>query len=175
MRPLLLLTTLTFILSCKTSTKKNDPDKWYKQMKDFILVESNLPADSSSIEYYVAGQKHKIKYYHKGFITTEKWYRESGEQVLEIHYSNDQQFELRKEIICESGQVSFEGVFYRKYSYGLSTWWNCDNQKESEGIRYRDNRIGVWKTFDKNGDSTLTDYKKYNLIDSLQLIKKFDD
>ncbi len=174
MRQFLFIVGLTLFISCNTDKKKFDSDQWYNKTKNFILTESNLPIDSTSTENYENGIMHKLKSFNKGHLTIEKWFRETGEQVLETHYSKDGDFELRREI-CTNGKVAFEGVFFQKNSYGLSTWWGCGKFKQDEGKRFRNSRIGVWKHWDEKGVVSETDYKMNNLIDSLRTIKDFND
>ncbi len=161
---------LTLLFSCNTHHEKFDSEKWYQRTKDFILTESNLPTDSTSIENYANGKTHKVIAFNNGHPTIEKWFRESGEQISETHYSCDGEFELRREI-CVDGQIAFEGIFYKKSAYGLSTWWGCGKIKEQEGIRFNEKKIGIWKSWDENGIVKETDYKNNDLIDSLETIK----
>ena len=160
--------------SCTQKPKPLNPYHWYWETKSFILSESNLHADSTSVEKYGDGKTHKIKSIYRGHPTIEKWYRETGEQVAQINYSRDGQFELRKEI-CKDGKPAFEGIFYKTEAYGPSTWWKCGKSKEEEGVRYKDRKIGVWKYWNNNGKVTETDYKNDNLIDSLLQIYGVDD
>ncbi|MGN6214112.1 hypothetical protein [Parafilimonas sp.] len=169
-----LLTILTvatiFLTSCKDTSHKFDPDTWYKETKQAILEQSNKAADSTHTENYDDGKPHKVKYFNRGMPTIEKWYRETGEQVVETHYSSDGKFELRREI-CPSGKVAFEGIFVNKNAYGLSTWWGCGEHKQEEGIRFNNEKVGQWKTWDSNGKESVSDYGGSELIDSLQTIK----
>ncbi|HEY4063627.1 MAG TPA: hypothetical protein VGM30_17085 [Puia sp.] len=165
---------ILFLYSCTQKPKHLDPSGWYERTKALILSQSNLPTDSTSTEKYEDGRNHKIKAFNNGHPTVEKWYRETGEQVVQKNYSRNGQFELREEI-CKDGKPGFEGIFYKGEAYGLSTWWRCGKSKEEEGIRYKDEKIGVWKNWDDNGKVTETDYKKSDLIDSLQLITRIDE
>lgn len=160
---------LVFICSCDTKNPKFDPDDWYKKTKEFILKESSLLPDSTETEYYDDGKPHKIRFFSNGIPIGEKWYRATGEQAVETNFSRDGQFELRKEI-CQDGKVAFEGVFYKKEPYGLSTWFGCGEFKQQQGIRFRDKKVGIWKSWDGNGKETNVDYKNNELIDSLKLI-----
>ena len=78
---------------------------------------------------------------------------------------------MRKEI-CIDGSLVFEGIFYKKKSVGLSIWWHCENHnKQQEGIRFGNEKIGTWKEWDENGVMTETIYDNKNLLDSLLSIK----
>lgn len=174
MRFLLLLITITIFFSCGTQPKTFDPDKWYKKTKELILKESNVSIDSIKTENYETGQRHKVKSFSGGRIAFERWYRESGEQVAQINYATNRDLEIRQEI-CQSGKIAFEGIFYKGNSYGLSTWWGCGKYKQDEGIRFNDKKIGIWKKYSENGDSTLTDYGNSNYVDSLNYIIHFEN
>lgn len=162
------------LFSCHSKKEKIDPDIWYSQTKDFILTESNLPTDSTATEYFADGNQQKVKLFNNGHPTVEKWYQVTGEQIAETKYSRDGQFELRKEI-CQNGQIAFEGIFYKTNPYGLSTWFGCTKIKQKEGIRFKDKKVGIWKSWNDKGEVTETDYKNIELIDSLQIIKNFDN
>ncbi len=163
--------TILFLFSCAQKPKHPDPYSWYDNTKAIILSESNLLTDSTSIEKYENGKTHKVKSFNQGHPTVEKWYRETGEQVVQTNYSRDGQFELRMEI-CKDGKPAFVGIFYKDEGYGPSTWWKCGKSKEEEGIRYKDRKIGVWKYWNDNGKMTETDNKDGNLIDSLPSITR---
>lgn len=166
---LTLLVVICF-LSCKDTKEKLDPDTWYKETKQAILKQSDKPADSTQTENYNDGKPHKVKYFSQGTPTVEKWYRETGEQVVETHYSSDGMFELRREI-CPTGKIAFEGIFFNKKAYGLLTWWRCEGNKTQEGIRFNGKKIGQWKNWDSNGQETVSDYGSSELIDSLRTIQ----
>jgi hypothetical protein len=165
---------VVLLYSCTQKPKPLNPDHWYYETKEFILSESNLPTDSTSIERYEDGKTHKVKSFNHRHSTIEKWYRETGEQVVQTNYSRDGLFELRKEI-CKDGKPGFEGIFYKGEGYGPSTWWRCGKSKEEEGVRFKDRKIGVWKYWDTSGKVTEADYKNENLFDSLQWIRGVDD
>jgi antitoxin component YwqK of YwqJK toxin-antitoxin module len=170
----ILLASLTITTICLTSCKDTghnfDPDTWYKETKQAILEQSDKPVDSTQTEKYDDGKPHKVKYFSRGTLTVEKWYRETGKQSAETRYSNDGLFELRREI-CSNSQTAFEGIFFKRNAYGLSTWWGCGEHKQKEGIRYKDQKVGQWKKWDSNGKETVYDYGSRELIDSLQAIK----
>jgi antitoxin component YwqK of YwqJK toxin-antitoxin module len=167
---------LIILLFCSCNQRPNpfNPNDWYQERKERILSESNLPTDSTSIERYENGKAHKVKSFNHGHPTVEKWYRETGEQVVQTNYSRDGLFELRREI-CKDGKPLFEGIFYKGQGYGPSTWWRCGRSKEEEGVRFKDLKIGVWKYWDTSGKVSEADYKNGNIIDSLQWIKDVGD
>jgi hypothetical protein len=162
---------LLLLSSCTLHPKPSDPEKWYRETKEIILSESSLPTDSTATEKYADGTIHKAKSYNHAHPTVEKWYRETGEQVVQTNFSRNGLFELRREI-CKDGKPGFEGIFFQGNAYGLSTWWRCGKSKEEEGIRYKDQKIGVWKTWDVGGKLSATDYGHVNLMDSLPWIRE---
>jgi antitoxin component YwqK of YwqJK toxin-antitoxin module len=160
-----------FLTSFSCTTKQNhfDTDKWYEQTKNKILEMCNITPDSTFKEYYDDGKVHVIKSFKNGHLISEKLFRGTGEQVTETNYSSDEAFQLRKEI-CEDGQISFEGIFYKGEAYGLSRWWRCDQSKIEEGVRFRSDKIGIWKKWNKDGQVTESNYRHENFLDSLRLI-----
>jgi hypothetical protein len=168
-RLILFFAASTLLFSCQTKPEKFDADNWYSQTKDFIIKDSNLPADSTSTEDEIGWRKEIA--YKGGRPIRIKWFHPSGEPGDETYFSRDGQFELRSKI-CKNGQLEFEGIFYRGDPYGLSTWWLCDTKtKQEEGVRFRNKRVGIWKTWIDEGEPLITDYKNAELIDSLQFIK----
>jgi hypothetical protein len=166
---------ILFLASCTQKPKPFDPNHWYWDTKALILSESNLPSDSTVTEKYDDGKTHKVRSFNHGHPTVEKWYRETGEQVVQTNFSRDGLFELRKEI-CEDGKPGFEGIFFKDRAYGLSTWWKCGKSiKEEEGLRYKDQKIGIWKYWDSSGKVTEMDYKNGDLLDSLPQIRGIDE
>lgn len=157
--------------SCTQARKSVDPYVWYRETKAQILTESNLPTDSTAIEKYENGKTHKLKSFHQGHPTVEKWYRENGDQVVQTSFSRSGQLELRMEL-CSDGKPGFEGIFFKDHGYGPSTWWRCGKSKEEEGVRYNDKNIGIWKNWDTAGNQTETNYGHAEVIDSLQWIKE---
>jgi antitoxin component YwqK of YwqJK toxin-antitoxin module len=152
------------VCSCKQKHKK--PTEWYNETKAEILKESQLKADSVSNDTD-RGLISK-RYYHKGH----EFMRKYGKMPpgAEIRYSLDGTFEFRKEI-CGNGTQGFEGIVYKGQFYGLSTWWHCNGKLEEQGIRYRDNRIGIWHWYDTIGKEIKTeDEGRMDLIDSLPQI-----
>ena len=63
--------------------------------------------------------------------------------------------------------------FYRGSSYGLSVWSNCEGQLIEKGIRYKDQKIGIWKRWDEKGKLIEEkDYENIEKLDSMPSIVK---
>jgi antitoxin component YwqK of YwqJK toxin-antitoxin module len=169
---ILTLLTLGFSLTrCVNNDTKTAAHKWYEDTKAEILKQSNLTPDSTTLilnedssfkkeHYFSAGHEFLLKGYNKDVLR------------LEIRYSNNGDFELRREI-CENGNYAFEGIVYKSNFYGLSTWRYCDKSIDHQGIRYNGQKIGIWKKFDEKGKLTEEiDYKNIEKLDSMPTISK---
>lgn len=166
-RPLLLMTSAILMIACNPN---QHDDAWTARVKEKIIAESDLPTDSAFTSEVADMGFKKIRYYSKRTLTREKWHHANGFQPVEILYSKDGLFQLRREL-CENGTVSFEGVFFKDQAYGMSTWWSCDDHSVLEqGIRYKGKQVGFWKTKDDAGKTTKVNFGKYPLIDSLERI-----
>ena len=151
--------------------RKTSPDKWYEDAKAEILKQSELKPDSTIITFdedstfkkvhlFSSGHEFLLKGYNKGFLR------------LETRYSKDGNFELRREI-CNNGNYAFEGIVYKSNFYGLSTWFYCDGKIDHQGVRYNNQKIGIWKKFNETGKQIEeTDYKNLEKIDSLPTLTK---
>lgn len=73
-----------------------------------------------------------------------------GQKVQETHFYYNPHLELRREY-CKSGRLCFEGVFYKKLSYGYSTWNHSNGNIRKKGIRYKGHKIGLWEEWDSAG------------------------
>ena len=168
---LTLLTVELFLTRCASNHGRTSSDKWYEDTKAEILKQSDLKPDSTALmynedstftkeHYFSAGHEFHLKGYNKGILR------------LEIHYSKDRNFELRREI-CDNGNFGFEGIVYKDHFYGLSTWRYCDGQIHHQGIRHNGKKVGVWKKFDESGKQIEeTDYKNTELLDSMPTLTK---
>lgn len=170
--PILTLLILGLSLTrCANSNRITVSDKWYKNTKAEILKQSNLKPDSITLTFNEDSSYKKEHYFSVGHEFLLKGYNNDILR-LEIHYSNNGDFELRREI-CENGNYAFEGIVYKSSFYGLSTWYYCDKSIDHQGIRYNSQKIGVWKKFDEKGKLTEEiDYKNFEKLDSMPAITK---
>lgn len=168
---LTLMVVALFLTRCASNDSMSSTEKWYENTKATILKQSDLKPDSTTLTFnedstfkkehsFSGGHEFLLKGYNKGILR------------LETHYSKDGNFELRREV-CDNGNFGFEGIVYKSNFYGLSTWRYCEGQLENQGVRYNDQKIGIWKNFDKTGKQTdETDYKNIEKLDSMPILMK---
>ena len=169
----LALSLAIILFSCENRQSMSKNKKWYDDTKAEILNQSNLNADSIVLNkdqdsiwivnsFYSNGQEFKRRAFKKEWLRGGTYY----------YFSKDNNFELRQEI-CDNNTILFEGIVYKGHFYGLSTWWSyCDKKLLSEqGVRFKDEKISVWKKWDESGKATLTDYGNQNKLDSMPSIK----
>ncbi len=146
--------------------------KWYEETKAEILRQSDMKADSSSLEYNEDSTFNRESFYLKGHKFRLIGSDTNGGIGLETHYSKDGNFELRREV-CENGTFRFEGIYYINKFYGLSTWSYCDGRPSQQGVRYKSEKIGIWKDWDETGKLTEEkDFGKKEKLDSMPQINK---
>jgi hypothetical protein len=157
---------LVTVTGCKR--KVLQPQDWYDKTKLEILKQSELKPDSVSNEFerdstlrnehsFFGGREFQLKAYLNGTLALEK------------RYSKDGTFGLVREI-CSDGTNSFEGISFKGRFYGISRWRFCDKAVgyRTEGIRFKDEKIGVWRETDNRTNIvTVTDYKRLSLLDSM--------
>jgi antitoxin component YwqK of YwqJK toxin-antitoxin module len=166
----LLLLSIGLLFTC-CSDKAINADKWYEDTKAEILKQSALKADSIVYTYNGDSTFKNEYHYSAGHVFFLNGYR-NGVFRLEIHYSKDGKFELRREI-HNSGSFGFEGIVYQSNFYGLSTWRYPDGKIHEQGIRYKGESIGVWKKYDKTGKLIgEDDYRNMDKLDDLPIIEK---
>lgn len=143
--------------------------KWYKETKEQILKQAALKADCT-ISTYNENRSFKTEHFYlNGHEFMSKGFSD-GILSVEIFFSKNKEFELRREI-CENGASSFEGIVYQGEFVGLSTWRNCNGNISEQGNRYNDKKIGIWKKFDRDEQLTeVNDYKNAEKLDSLPVI-----
>lgn len=155
--------------SCKNATAGSK--KWYENTKSEILKQSNLQSDSVVSTFNEDNSYKYEQYYFEGKKFLRKGFNNEVLR-LEIHYSKDQNFELRREI-CDNGNYLFEGIFYKNNAYGLSIWRHCNNQLQQQGLRYNGQEIGVWKKWDIEGKLVEEiDFKHLSQSDDMPVIKQ---
>jgi hypothetical protein len=55
--------------------------------------------------------------------------------------------------------VAFEGILFKDKFYGLSKWKDCQDRIQMEGIRFEDEKVGIWKIYNDKGQvNEETDY-----------------
>lgn len=161
-----LMTVVFFHSRCASKAGKTLSASWYEFTKAEILKQADLSPDSiissynedrsfKKEHYFSGGHEYLIRGYDKGIL------------CIETHFSKEGSFELRREL-CDNGNLTFEGIAYKKHFYGLSTWRYCDGQLMQQGVRYDDKKVGVWKTFDQKGRQIEeTDYRSIAQLDSM--------
>ena len=150
----ILVITVHFLTGCNNKSNKdqkwdidNKDQKWYDDTKAAILTQSDVKTDSTKSVFNSDSSYVYCYYYVNGRVFLKKGYSKRILR-LEVHYSTDGRFELRREI-CENGNYSFEGITYMSDFYGLSTWWSCNGRIHRQGIRFRNDDVGNWKVWDE--------------------------
>jgi hypothetical protein len=171
-RRLIMLALLMLSLFSCDEKQEGYKDTWFEKAKKEIFRQSSYLADSISISYNDDSSFARKCYFFQGRKLRLRGYSR-GHLALETSYSKDGDFEFRREI-CKNGHYSFEGIVYKNEFYGLSTWYHCSvkSQPQSQGVRFKSERIGVWKKWDEKGDLIgEVDYGKRELLDSLPQIE----
>lgn len=162
---------LTFFLtSCDLTTEENKHIKWFDQTKNEILNQSNLTADST---FVTLSDDSVITWTHNLFKGQEFSKEGKIKEKLRIksYFSKSADFELRQEI-CDNGLVAFEGILFKDKFYGLSKWKDCQDRIQMEGIRFEDEKVGIWKIYNDKGQvNEETDYGHYKSVDLFPKIK----
>jgi hypothetical protein len=161
------LVCMTLLISACDQPQPFDPEKWYAANKEIILRQANEPTDSVERRNWGNEVPEREFFYRKGKLVRETRYRDTGVMAIEKFYSKDGQYELRREF-CTDGSVSFEGIFYKNFSYGMSTWWGCGVPTQERGVRVKDKKIGSWLTIDAKGVQGRTEYGNE---DQLEILK----
>ncbi len=144
----ILFLSIGLLLTCCTDKAVN-ADKWYEETKAEILKQSVLKADSIVYTYNSDSTFKTEHHYSAGHEFLLNGYR-NGVFIWEVNYSKDGKFELRREI-HNNGSFAFEGIVYQSKFYGLATRLYPDGKIHEQGMRYKDESIGVWKQYDKMG------------------------
>jgi antitoxin component YwqK of YwqJK toxin-antitoxin module len=141
------LTTVSF-LSCKQSSTDYALN-WSTDIKTKIFEDINVPVDSTSVDTSKGNLK-EVTFYNKGIRTKLLGIRTStGDTLLSIFYSKDQNFEIVREL-CPGNERSFEGIRYKGKHLGIAEFRFCDGKLKEQGFRL-DGNVGVWKEWDENG------------------------
>ncbi|RAJ77609.1 hypothetical protein CLV59_107377 [Chitinophaga dinghuensis] len=158
--------------SCGQPQTRVAHELWYKNTKERILQQSSQEPDSVR---YTFNQDSTLKtawQYHDKHLMTKKGFQQSIFR-FEINYSKDGLFELRREM-CENGKLAFEGIFYKNEAYGLSTWYDCKGNPINQGVKYKDQSIGSWKSWKKPMETPAEmDYGNNLPLDSFPTLKKY--
>ena len=164
------LTTLT-IVSCKQSST-DFALKWSADIKNKIFEDINVATDSISVDTSKGNLK-EVTFYNKGIRTKLFGIRQStGDTLLSIFYSKDQNFEIVREL-CPGIERSFEGIRYKGKHVGLSEFRFCDGKLKEQGYRF-DGDVGIWKEWDENGKIIKeTDKRNLEKLDGLRAIKYY--
>lgn len=141
------VSTIILFTSCKESPT-DYACEWSSNIKSKIFEDVNIPADSINID---TTNGKVVTFYNKGIRT--KQFRISpstGDTVVSIFYSKDQNFEIVREL-CPGGNRSFEGIRYKGKHLGLAEFRFCDGKLKEQGYRFDNGDVGVWKEWDENG------------------------
>jgi antitoxin component YwqK of YwqJK toxin-antitoxin module len=162
---------LTILFSCgQTGNHETINDSWFEAIKQKILIDTDKQPDSLVTEkgstdyltvfYYKDGKK----YIERHLVLPDSavgWEKLFGSGNIEIRHE-----------FYPKGQVGFEGVFINDRPYGLSTWFHKNGEIDEQGIRYKDKKVGIWKTWDEEGNlKETTNYHNEQLLDSLKKIQ----
>jgi hypothetical protein len=163
---------LVFAMFSCSKKQSNNTDAWFSTTKKEIIRQSSYMEDSVDVSYNKDSSYVSKSYYLQGRkLTMQRFNR--GRLVIESIYSKDGQFEFRREV-CKNGDSGFEGIVYKDEFYGLSTWYYCSvkSRIESQGVRFKGEKIGVWKKWSRRGRLLEeVDYGKKELLDSLPQLR----
>lgn len=170
-------TTLFFALTifCFLGCKQSSTDyalKWSTDIKSKIFEDINTRVDSTNVDTSKGNLK-EVTLYSKGIRTKLFGIRTStGDTILSIFYSKDQNFEIVREL-CPGIERSFEGIRYKGKHLGLAEFRFCDGKLKEQGYRY-DGNVGIWKEWDENGNVIKeTDHRQTEKLDELRNIKYY--
>lgn len=164
-----------FIIICFFSCQQSSTDyalKWSNEIKNKIFEDVNIPVDCISIDTSNGNLK-EATFYNKGIRTKLFGIRTStGDTLLSIFYSKDQNFEIVREL-CPGIERSFEGIRYKGNHLGLAEFRFCNGKLKEQGYRF-DGDVGVWKEWDENGKVIKeTDRGQPEKLDKLRGIKYY--
>lgn len=161
------------MVSCSNPSKRVSNDQWFSETTQEILAQSNITADSVTNTYNADSSLRWEHHFSKGRKFLTRHHHNSG-FVLEIYFSADGLFELRREL-CKTGKPGFEGIFYKNKSYGISSWTNCNGRLQELGVRFNGERIGIWKKWSESGNLIAEfNYNKTEYLDSMPAIKRME-
>lgn len=140
---------------------------WSNDIKHKILADVNVTTDSIAIDSSKENYK-KVTLFHNK-IRTKEFGINTGDTVLSIFYSTDQNFEIVREL-CPRIDRSFEGIRYKGKHLGLAEFRFCDGKLKEQGYRY-DGDVGIWKEWDANGKVIKEiDYGNTDRLENLKTI-----
>lgn len=136
------------IVGCKESLT-DYALKWSKDIKSKILEDVNVRTDSLSVDTSKGNLK-EVTFYIKGNRTKLFGIRQStGDTLLSIFYSQDQNFELVREL-CPGIERNFEVIRYKGRHLGTVELRFCNGNLKEQGYRF-DGDVGMWKEWDETG------------------------
>lgn len=161
MKSFLLIIFLLMFFSCHHEMK---PDKWSEQVIADLTKEPVY--DRTDTIRNDTDNTMTINYY-KNEVILKSTYSYYGENPWEERiYSSDRKVELRRER-CANSKLGFEGILYDVSFYGLCTWYDCHGGISLQGIKYRNEKIGIWNAWEDGRLTGSEDYGKENYVDSL--------
>jgi hypothetical protein len=163
--------TVFFLNSCNESST-DFALKWSTDIKSKIFEDIKSPVDSVSVDSSRQNFK-EISLYSNGVRTKLYGIRLStGDTLLSIFYSKDQNFEIVREL-CPGIERNFEGIRYKGKHLGLAEFTYCDGKLKEQGYRYEGD-VGVWKEWDEQGNLTKEhDYGNTDKLENLKTIKYY--
>jgi hypothetical protein len=174
LKSIFFITTISlFISACNPKT-----DVWFNDIKtaiekraatkpDSIAVTYNEDSTSRFEHYFSGGNEYKVnKFSQDLFIESDTFYL-----VMKSLYNSDKTFELRKGWFIDH-TLQFEGVLYKGLYYGPFTLYYPNGKVNIQGVRYKDEDIGIWGKWDDDGTFVgNTDHKNASKEDAILKIK----
>ena len=181
-----LLAVALLFINCANSPAPDPANKWFEETKTEILKQADHKPDSVVTVKNNNAKRETLtngniiipdttlifeNAYFNGRLFHKQVVKE-GKLRAEIFYSNDGAFELRKEFYG-NGVSLFEGIAYNSHFYGPFTWHYENGKIKKQGIRFRDQKIGMWRDLDETGEKQQRiDYRNLDKIDSLPKLVK---
>ncbi|NIG55825.1 hypothetical protein [Chitinophaga sp. Cy-1792] len=166
--PILILS-LPIFAACERQQTAVAHRHWYEHTKSTILEQAGMAPDSIAYSYNEDSTHKVVEQYHDKHLLSTRGF---DHDILryEIFYSIDRDFEFRRER-CENGNPAFEGLFYKNEGYGITTWF-AGNRLKEQGVRFKNNRVGIWKLWTKeNMEPEEKNYGGDAAIESFPVLK----
>jgi hypothetical protein len=138
--------TTLFIANCRQSST-DFALSWSTDIKHKIMADIDIATDSIAIDSSRENFKTITLFHNK--IRTKEFRVNTGDTMLSVFYSKDQNFEIVREL-CPLISRSFEGIRYKGIHLGLAEFRFCNGKLKQQGYRF-DGNVGVWREWDANG------------------------
>lgn len=137
--------------SCNKPTDHEKIMAWYENTKTNIENQADLEHDKVLETTDPFSGEQETKYYHEKHLFKKEIRDINNVVIYRVLYAKDTNFCFVQQI-CTNGQISYEGIEYKRKPYGLSTWYHCENGKiEEQGIRLKFKKWGIWKKYHADG------------------------